>query len=280
MNSIVGFLPEAAWVVAFLCASVHGFFVPFWKRLAHATVWGVITWLGAVVTGQALDLWVVLLPIGLFWNVYVINAWHDQVEDEVNQRGLRMEIAKVRVQYIMIVFGGLVAWAHDVVLVYLALWLITEAYHCPRFGRLKRWGFAQMGCEGLCGALCWSSLGGWSWWTVGAGLVVGCLSVIKDIDDMAGDRIAGNRTLSVWLSERWGEMATRTRIAEGFLGACFGLVATLALVAVREGKSEWLLSLPVVWSGVVFLRWNAEGLVIWANVTAVVVGQLVLEVWQ
>ena len=245
---------------------------PFWKRLGHASIWSILVWAGSV-RGGFVDPFVIAMPGCLFLGTYVVNAFRDQVEDYAN--GRLLGIKNPSDAYCAIALMVLGSYLHEITWQAVVLWLLTEVYSLPALGRLKRWGWAQMILEGLAAGICFSLCGVWDLWTIVVGSVraIGC--IIKDVDDMAGDRLAGNKTFCVWLSHRIGDTAVRRWVGVSYLVASGLLIGLVSVLVAWEGGGLWMTGLPLIWVAASSLRWNAESLVIWANATVATAGWLI-----
>lgn len=77
-----------------------------------------------------------------------------------------------------------------------ALWLVTELYHRPHLGRLKRFWWGQVGLEAAGCILVILVNGGTIRDALVWGSLFGIVSGVKDLDDLDDDRAAGVETLS------------------------------------------------------------------------------------
>ncbi|MDJ0841802.1 MAG: hypothetical protein QNK37_35190 [Acidobacteriota bacterium] len=220
---------------------------PLLQRVGHGTVFLLIGILGFTSGDRPIDWVAVSAPALLFFQTYVINAFYDAREDQLNDRVLLLEPVHLTVTYGFVLQTIIWGFEHHarLGLILTALWLITEAYHNPLI-RLKRCGLAQSLLEGAAAALCFS-LGSNS---VTSALIVGgffgVASNLKDLDDHFGDHHVGNRTFLVTLILRVGTGVAVLcyKITFLFAGAMALSLAFMHYQTIADGAA--LLGLAVV----------------------------------
>lgn len=216
---------------------------PFIKRFNHGLIFSCFTLLGLVAGGDNLsvtNLPLVVAPFLLFSFTYVINAFYDQIEDRLNGRWLGLPKWHLPFHYVLVLLLLIVIPRPELIIAF----CLTELYHNPNVRFKQYWLFQNM-AEGLAAGLMFSMGGGPLLWAVVLGFLFAILSNIKDVEDEAGDRFAGNYTVFAILAERLGIWEARRLFTSVWVFSLVILEVAIGIFILTRETPRFSLMIPV-----------------------------------